>query len=168
MHAGGDVGTAAGPAVKTGGTDHEFVVGDPACVAHQIGQGQRELLVVNVFDLTAVGIRGCAHGGEGRAGEGEKFAVTEHAADPDSSVDIFADAGSDAADVPCAAKSLLKDGDVNGRFAHDDVPDSCGHVEVAASLAWVDPARQGGNLRCYVRGGPGGGLVEGGGLGLDS
>jgi hypothetical protein len=105
--------------------DHEFVVGDPACVAHQIGQGQRELLVVDVFDLTAAGGGRCAHGGEGCTGEGEEFAVMEHAGDPDSSVDIFANAGSDAADIPCAAEPLLKDSNVNGCFPHDDDPDSC-------------------------------------------
>ena len=104
-----DVGAAPGPAVEAGDAGGEFVVGDPACVADEIGQGQREFLVVDVFDIAAAGVRGCADGGEGRAGEGEEFAVTEHAGDSDGSVDVVADAGSDAADVPGVAEPLLKD-----------------------------------------------------------
>jgi hypothetical protein len=70
VHAGGDVGAAAGPAVEAGGAGGEFVVGDPASVADEIGQGHGEFLVVDVFDVAAAGVRRRADSGGGRAGKG--------------------------------------------------------------------------------------------------
>ena len=115
---------------------------DPAGVADEVDQGEGEFVVVDVLDVAAAGVGGGADGGERRAGEGEEFAVAEDAGDPDGGVDVVADAGPDAADVPGVAEALLQDGDVDGRLGDDDDLDAGGHAGVAAGLARVDPVRQ--------------------------
>jgi hypothetical protein len=70
VQAGPDVGAAPGPAVEACDTSGEFVVRDPTCVADEISEGEREFVVVNVFDLAAAGVGGRADGDKWGAGEG--------------------------------------------------------------------------------------------------
>jgi hypothetical protein len=72
-------------------------------------------VVVDVFDVAAAGVGRCADGGGGRVGEGQEVAVAQDAGNADGSVNVVADACSDAADVPCFPQALLEDGGVDWR-----------------------------------------------------
>ena len=84
-------GPASRPTGATATRAASSVAPDASCIADDIRQRQGEFMVVDVFDVTAAGIGGRAHGPDRSTCQRQELAVTEYTGDSGSSVDVVAD-----------------------------------------------------------------------------